>query len=87
MEKRIPLGLFDAEDAGTSQSSPKSLPDFQRVFPDDQACLTYLCADRFPEFVFRFNRRFWPMVAFDSMLKIAACTEAPTYSELYQRTK
>jgi hypothetical protein len=49
MEKRIPLGLFDTEDHGTSQSSPKSLPEFQRVFPDDQACLTYLCAARFPE--------------------------------------
>ena len=30
------------------------------------------------EFVFRFNRRFWPMVAFDSVLKIAARTVAPT---------
>lgn len=35
------------------------------------------------EFVFRFNRRFWPMVAFDSVLKIAARVEAPTYSGLY----
>jgi len=49
MEKRIPLGLFDTEAHGTSQSSPKSLPEFQRVFPDDRACLTYLCAARFPE--------------------------------------
>jgi len=38
------------------------------------------------EFVFRFNRRFWPMVAFDSVLKIAARTEAPTYAGLYQGT-
>jgi hypothetical protein len=30
-------------------------------------------------FVFRFKRRFWPMVAFDSVLKIAARTAAPTY--------
>jgi transposase-like protein len=35
------------------------------------------------EFVFRFNRRFWPMVAFDSVLKIATRVEAPTYAELY----
>lgn len=35
------------------------------------------------EFVFRFNRRFWPMVAFDSVLKIAARVEAPTYWGLY----
>ena len=37
-------------------------------------------------FVFRFNRQFWPMVAFDSVLKIAARTEAPIYSGLYQGT-
>jgi transposase-like protein len=35
------------------------------------------------EFVLRFNRRFWPMVAFDSVLKIAARVEAPTYRNLY----
>lgn len=35
------------------------------------------------EFVFRFNRRFWPKVAFDSVLKIAARVEAQTYRELY----
>ena len=35
------------------------------------------------EFVFRFNRRFWPMSAFDAVLKIAAHTEGPTYEELY----
>ncbi len=35
------------------------------------------------EFVFRFNRRFWPMVAFDSVLKVAAHVEAATYRDLY----
>ena len=35
------------------------------------------------EFVFRFNRRFWPMVAFDSVLKIAVRVEAPTHRDLY----
>ena len=35
------------------------------------------------EFVFRFNRRFWPMVAFDSVLKIAVRVEASTYRDLY----
>jgi len=38
------------------------------------------------EFVFRFNRRFWPLVAFDSVLKIAARTESPTYAGLYEGT-
>ncbi len=36
------------------------------------------------EFVFRFNRRFWPMVAFDSVLKIAARVESLTYSDFYE---
>ena len=38
------------------------------------------------EFVFRFNRRFWPMVAFESVLKIAARITAPTYTGLYEGT-
>lgn len=38
------------------------------------------------EFVFRFNRRFWPLVAFDSVLKIAAQTDPPTYAGLYKGT-
>ena len=36
------------------------------------------------DFVFRFNRRFWPMVAFHSVLKIAARVEAATYRDLYE---
>lgn len=39
------------------------------------------------EFVFRFNRRFWPMVAFDSVLKIAVRVEAPTYQGLYNNVR
>jgi transposase-like protein len=38
------------------------------------------------EFVFRFNRRFWPLVAFDSVLNIAARVTSPTYEELYKGT-
>jgi hypothetical protein len=30
--------------------------------------------------------RFWPMVAFDSVLKIAARVDAPTYAGLYEGT-
>jgi len=36
------------------------------------------------EYVFRFNRRFWPMVAFDSVLGIAVRAVAPTYAGLYE---
>jgi len=35
------------------------------------------------EFVFRFNRRFWPMAAFNSMLGLAGKTTPPTYEALY----
>ena len=35
------------------------------------------------EYVFRFNRRFYPMNSFNSILGIAAKTVPPTYEELY----
>jgi hypothetical protein len=36
------------------------------------------------EFVFRFNRRFYPFNGFRSLLGLGACAEAPTYAELYE---
>ena len=39
------------------------------------------------EFVFRFNRRFWPMVGFDSVLKIAVRVESPTYRDFYESAR
>lgn len=39
------------------------------------------------EFVFRFNRRFYPMTAFNSVLGIATRVEAPTYEALYRGEK
>ena len=35
------------------------------------------------EYTFRFNRRFYPMTAFHSVLGLAAKTVAPTYAQLY----
>ena len=35
------------------------------------------------EFVFRFNRRFYPMTAFNSVLGLASHAAAPTYETLY----
>jgi len=35
------------------------------------------------EFVFRFNRRFYPLNSFRSLLGLAAMSESPTYDELY----
>ncbi len=39
------------------------------------------------EFVFRFTRRFWPMVGFDSVLKTAARVESMTYRDFYEGAK
>jgi hypothetical protein len=38
------------------------------------------------EYVFRFNRRFYPMTAFNSVLGLAAHAVSPTYEELYSGT-
>jgi hypothetical protein len=38
------------------------------------------------EFVFRFNRRFYPMTAFNSALGLAAHSVPPTYREVYGQT-
>jgi transposase-like protein len=38
------------------------------------------------EFVFRFNRRFWPTAAFDAVLRIGTRTAGPTYAGIYQGT-
>jgi hypothetical protein len=35
------------------------------------------------EYVFRFNRRFYPMTAFNSVLGLAARSASPTYAQLY----
>ena len=35
------------------------------------------------KFVFRFDRRFYPMTAFNSVLGLASHTSAPTYESLY----
>ena len=35
------------------------------------------------EYVYRFNRRFYPMTAFNSVLGLAAHTKSPTYKDLY----
>jgi len=35
------------------------------------------------EYVFRFNRRFYPMTAFNSVLGLAVRTVPPTYAQLY----
>ncbi len=36
----------------------------------------------FNEYVFRFNRRFWPMVGFESILRIAVQALSPSYEGL-----
>jgi len=36
------------------------------------------------EYVFRFNRRFYPMTAFNSVLGIGVRIEVPTFEDLYR---
>jgi transposase-like protein len=38
------------------------------------------------EFTFRFNRRFYPMTSFNSVLGLAVKTVGPTYEEFYSGT-
>ncbi len=40
MEEQNSIWSPDANNAGAGQSSPKSLPDFQRMFPNEEACRT-----------------------------------------------
>lgn len=69
----------------------KNLPLIHLVFSNLKAWLLgthHAVSDRhlqayLNEYVFRFNRRFYPFNAFRSLLGIGACVEAPTYDELY----
>lgn len=62
---------------------PRTLLDFQRAFPDDAACARYLVERRRPSrqlprrYVFRFNRRFYKMAGFETLLGLSA-SQAPT---------
>jgi len=58
---------------------PRTLLEFQHQGDEFE--------DLHNEFVFRFNRRFWPMVAFDSVLKIATRVESLTYRDFYESAR
>ena len=76
---------------GDTEKVEKSLPMIHLVFSNLKAWLlgTHhgVSAQHLPaylnEFVFRFNRRFYPMTAFASVLGIATRVTAPTYDEFY----
>ena len=80
---------------GDPEKTDKSLPMVHLVFSNLKAWLlgthhgvsqqhlqAYL-----NEFVFRFNVRFYPMTAFNSVLGIATQVEALTYEALYEKSK
>lgn len=78
--------------AGDSANAEKHLPLIHRVFSNLKTWLDGTHHGRVEpqhlqaylnEYVFRFNRRFYPMTAFNSVLGISARTVAPTYAELY----
>lgn len=78
--------------AGDHKAAEKHLPMIHRVFSNLKTWLSGTHHGRVEpqhlqaylnEFVFRFNRRFYPMTAFNSVLGISAQTVSPTYAELY----
>ena len=62
---------------------PTTLPEFQRVFPDDAACARYLEQLRWPEGFACSKCGNIGMTAFNSIVGIAAHASAPTYETLY----
>lgn len=81
-----------ASERGDAKVSEEYLPLIHLVFANLKAWLTGIHHGRVApqhlqaylnEFVFRFNRRFYPFSAFKSLLGLAATQEAPTYDALY----
>ncbi len=76
---------------GDPEKTEKALPMIHLVFSNLKAWLlgthhgvsTQHLPSYLDEFVFRFNRRFYPMTAFASVLGIGMCVAAPTYDALY----
>jgi len=75
------MTLDDDQDLEHVQAESR-LPDFPTSLPGHGVSQQHLQA-YLNEYVFRFNRRFYPFNAFNSVLGIAARTEGPTYRELY----
>lgn len=78
-------------EGGDPDVAEKHLPLIHLVFSNLKAWLLgthHAVSDRHlqayvNEFVFRFNRRFYPFNGFRSLLGLGAVAEAPTYDELY----
>ena len=77
---------------GDPEMAEKHLPIIHRVFGNLKTWLAGTHHGRVErhhlqaylnEFVFRFNRRFYPMTAFNSVLGIASQVVPPTYEQLY----
>jgi len=76
---------------GKPEAAEKALPMIHLVFSNLKAWILGTHHGVSPqhlqaylnEFVFRFNRRFYPMTAFNSVLGLASRLEAPTYEALY----
>lgn len=81
-------------EGGDPEVAEKHLPLIHLVFSNLKAWLLgthHAVSDRHlqayvNEFVFRFNRRFYPFNGFRSLLGLGACAEAPTYDALYSGT-
>jgi len=78
--------------AGDPQKAEAHLPMIHLVFSNLKtwilgthhgAIASYHLQAYLNEYVFRFNRRFYPMTAFNSVLGLAARAQSPTYESLY----
>ena len=76
---------------GDPEKAEKALPMIHLIFSNLKAWLlgthhgvsTQHLPAYLNEFVFRFNRRFYPMTAFASAPGIGTCVTGPTYDALY----
>ena len=78
--------------SGSAEANEEHLPMVHIVFSNLKSWLTGTHHGVSPkhlqaylnEFTFRFNRRFYPMASFNSVLGIGTRTTGPTYDELYE---
>jgi hypothetical protein len=48
LHRKLDAGAFESEGMEKILSTPKSLPEFQQIFPSEAACSAYLYSVRFP---------------------------------------
>ena len=71
---------------------PMNILEFQKMFPDETACIKYLERMRWPDGFVAVNvlklanRRFYRAVSFRSLLELGALTPGVTYKDVYGKS-